>query len=161
MDPRRGGRGGHAPSPGPVKITHKKDGHQRRLHRFHVSAPPTPIRPLDPLLMGSCSCPDYQQCMFTSASQNVAFVHQQSFSVTYSRTGLCTINNASSRHDCHVLLLTIRKVSYHQKLKTFIQDFTMGIHAPTPPLVFVCTYIHCQGHRKAKCNQCQGHYKAI
>ena len=73
---KEGGRGGHAPSPGPVKITHKKDGHQRRLHRFHVSAPPPPIRPLDPLLIGSCSCPDYQQCMFTSASQNVAFVHQ-------------------------------------------------------------------------------------
>ena len=43
-----GGRGGHGP-PGPVKIGHKKDGHQRRLHRFHVSRPPL-TRPLDPLL---------------------------------------------------------------------------------------------------------------
>ena len=24
-----GGRGGHGPSPGPVKISHKKDGHRR------------------------------------------------------------------------------------------------------------------------------------
>ena len=28
--------------PGPVKISHKKDGHQRRPHRFHVSQPPLP-----------------------------------------------------------------------------------------------------------------------
>ena len=28
--------------PGPVKIGHKKDGHQRRPHRFHVSLPPPP-----------------------------------------------------------------------------------------------------------------------
>ena len=28
------------PPPGPVKTSHKKDGHQRRLHRFHVSWPP-------------------------------------------------------------------------------------------------------------------------
>ena len=35
-----GGRGGHAPPPGPVKISHKKDGRQRLLHRFHVSWPP-------------------------------------------------------------------------------------------------------------------------
>ena len=34
-----GGRGGHGP-PGPVKIGHKKDGHRRRPHRFHVSRPP-------------------------------------------------------------------------------------------------------------------------
>ena len=27
--------------PGPVKISHKKDGHRRRLHRFHVSRPPS------------------------------------------------------------------------------------------------------------------------
>ena len=26
--------------PGPVKIGHKKDGRQRRPHRFHVSQPP-------------------------------------------------------------------------------------------------------------------------
>ena len=26
--------------PGPVKIGHKKDGRQRRPHRFHVSRPP-------------------------------------------------------------------------------------------------------------------------
>ena len=30
--------------PGPVKISHKKDGRQRRLHRFHVSQPPLPGR---------------------------------------------------------------------------------------------------------------------
>ena len=35
----RGGRGGHGP-PGPVKKGHKKDGRQRRPHRFHVSRPP-------------------------------------------------------------------------------------------------------------------------
>ena len=30
--------------PGPVKISHKKDGHRRRLHRFHVSRPlPYPV----------------------------------------------------------------------------------------------------------------------
>ena len=36
---------------GPVKISHKKDGHQRRLHRFHVSRhpPPPPTLPLDAL----------------------------------------------------------------------------------------------------------------
>ena len=28
--------------PGPVKIDHKKDGRQRRPHRFHVSRPPPP-----------------------------------------------------------------------------------------------------------------------
>ena len=38
-----GGRGGHGP-PGPVKIGHKKDGRQRRPHRFHVSRPPLPGR---------------------------------------------------------------------------------------------------------------------
>ena len=38
----RGGRGGHAPPPSPVKISHKKDGHRRRLLRFHVSRPPLP-----------------------------------------------------------------------------------------------------------------------
>ena len=30
--------------PGPVKISHKKDGRQRRPHRFHVSCPPLPGR---------------------------------------------------------------------------------------------------------------------
>ena len=43
-----GGEGAMAP-PGPVKIGHKKDGPQRRPHRFHVSRPPL-TRPLDPLL---------------------------------------------------------------------------------------------------------------
>ena len=38
-----------APLPGPVKIGHKKDGRQRRSHKFHVSRPPL-TRPLDPLL---------------------------------------------------------------------------------------------------------------
>ena len=37
----KGGRGDHAP-PGPIIISHKKDGRQRRLHRFHVSRPPYP-----------------------------------------------------------------------------------------------------------------------
>ena len=37
----RGGGGARGPwSPGPEKISHKKDGHQRRPHRFHVSRPP-------------------------------------------------------------------------------------------------------------------------
>ena len=31
---------GPCPPPGPVKISHKKDGHRRRPHRFHVSCPP-------------------------------------------------------------------------------------------------------------------------
>ena len=30
------------PPPGPVQTSHKKDGHQRRPHRFHVSCPPPP-----------------------------------------------------------------------------------------------------------------------
>ena len=41
--------------PGPVKIGHKKDGRQRRLHRFHVSRPPPLTRPLDPLLKAELS----------------------------------------------------------------------------------------------------------
>ena len=28
-------------APSPVKISHKKDGCQRQLHRFHVSRPPS------------------------------------------------------------------------------------------------------------------------
>ena len=37
-----GSRGtrGSCPPPGPVKISHKKDGRRRRVHRFHVSRPP-------------------------------------------------------------------------------------------------------------------------
>ena len=35
------GRGGHAPLPGPVKISHKKDGHQRQPH-IYVSRSPLP-----------------------------------------------------------------------------------------------------------------------
>ena len=35
---------------GPVKISHKKDGHRMWLQIFHVSWPP-PTRPLDPLLV--------------------------------------------------------------------------------------------------------------
>ena len=30
------------PSPGPVKISHKKDGCRRQPHGFHVSQPPPP-----------------------------------------------------------------------------------------------------------------------
>ena len=41
---------GPCPTLGPVKINHKKDGRQRRPHRFHVSCPPPLTRPLDPLL---------------------------------------------------------------------------------------------------------------
>ena len=42
VDP--GGRRGHG-APSPVKSSHKKDGHQRRLHRIHVSRPtPHPHR---------------------------------------------------------------------------------------------------------------------
>ena len=40
-------QGGHVP-PGPVKISHRKDGPHNRPHRFHVSWLPT--RLLDPLL---------------------------------------------------------------------------------------------------------------
>ena len=39
-----GGEGEGAMPPGPVKISHKKDGCQRRLHRFRVSRPP-PLYP--------------------------------------------------------------------------------------------------------------------
>ena len=35
-----GGPRGPWPPPDPVKIGHKKDGHRRRPHRFHVSRPP-------------------------------------------------------------------------------------------------------------------------
>ena len=47
-DPGGGCRGAMAP-PSPVEISHKKDGRQRRSHRFHVSGPP-PTQPLDPML---------------------------------------------------------------------------------------------------------------
>ena len=33
-------RGPWPPPPGPVQTSHKKDGRQRRQHRFHVSCPP-------------------------------------------------------------------------------------------------------------------------
>ena len=39
-----GGAEGAMAPPGPVKISHKKDGRQRRSHRFHVSWPPLPGR---------------------------------------------------------------------------------------------------------------------
>ena len=47
-DPGGGGGGKGAIPPGPAKISYKKDGRQRQLHRFPVSWPPT--RLLDPLL---------------------------------------------------------------------------------------------------------------
>ena len=50
-----GGARGPCP-PGPVKIGHKKDGRQRRPHRFHVSRPPPLTRPLDPLLTYDIIC---------------------------------------------------------------------------------------------------------
>ena len=37
-----GGAEGAMAPPGPGKISHKKDGHQRQPHRFHVSWPPPP-----------------------------------------------------------------------------------------------------------------------
>ena len=50
--------------PSPVEISHKKDGRQRRSHRFHVSWPPhpaagsdaAPLPLVDPLLLESQSC---------------------------------------------------------------------------------------------------------
>ena len=33
---------GPCPPPSPVQTSHKKDGHQKRPHRFHVSCPPYP-----------------------------------------------------------------------------------------------------------------------
>ena len=48
-DPGEGGQGGHD-TLCPVKISHEKDGRQRRTHRFHVSCPPPLTRPLHPLL---------------------------------------------------------------------------------------------------------------
>ena len=41
--------GGGMTLPGPVKISHRQDGHQRRPYRFHVCHPLT--WPLNPLLM--------------------------------------------------------------------------------------------------------------
>ena len=46
---RGGGAEGAMPPPSPVKISHKKDGHQRGPHSFHVSRPP-PYPEMDPLL---------------------------------------------------------------------------------------------------------------
>ena len=43
------------PPPGPVKISHKKDGHQRQPHRFHASRPP-------PLYPTARSATDYVIC---------------------------------------------------------------------------------------------------
>ena len=37
-----GGAEGAMALPSPVQISHKKDGRQRRPHRFHVSCPPPP-----------------------------------------------------------------------------------------------------------------------
>ena len=51
----RGGAEGAMVPPGPVKIGHKKDGHRRRPHRFHVSRSPL-TRPLDPLLLWHLLC---------------------------------------------------------------------------------------------------------
>ena len=48
-------RGPCPPPPSPVEITHKKDGHQRRPHRFHVSCPlphPAAGSDADVLFMG-------------------------------------------------------------------------------------------------------------
>ena len=57
-----GAKGAMAP-PWPCKIGHKKDGCQRRPHRFHVSRPPL-TRPLDPLLVSHRTplLPDNLQC---------------------------------------------------------------------------------------------------
>ena len=51
-----GGEGPCLP-PGPVKISHKKDDRQRRLHKFHVSCPPL-TRPLN-LLLHIYHCPHH------------------------------------------------------------------------------------------------------
>ena len=48
MDP--GGARGPWPPPGPVKISHKKDGHPIWSHRFNVLGPPS-TQPLDLLLI--------------------------------------------------------------------------------------------------------------
>ena len=49
-----GGAEGAMPPPprSPVQTSHKKDGLQRRPHRFHVSCPLPPTRPLVPMLGG-------------------------------------------------------------------------------------------------------------
>ena len=47
-----GGAEGAMAPPSPVEISHKKDGCQRRPHRFHVSWPP-PTQPLDLMLPGT------------------------------------------------------------------------------------------------------------
>ena len=45
----KGGQGGHGPLC-LLNISHKKDGYQRRPHRFHISWSPL-TRPVDPLLI--------------------------------------------------------------------------------------------------------------
>ena len=65
-----GGAEGAMPPPGPVKISHKKDGHWRRPHRFHVSRPPPlpgcwirywPIRSLLKVMAGHPRKPDQRE----------------------------------------------------------------------------------------------------
>ena len=68
--------GAKAPS-GPVKIGHKKDGHRRWPHRFHVSRLPL-TRPLDPLLgMGVCKGKQavciLVECLLVTACNEVIF----------------------------------------------------------------------------------------
>ena len=50
--------------PSPVQTSHKKDCHQRRPHRFHVSCP-LPTRPLDPMLCLSRPFTFYISYFFT------------------------------------------------------------------------------------------------
>ena len=64
----RGAEGAMAP-PSPVKIGHKKDGHQRRPHRFHVSRPSL-TRPLDPLLFISQMSSVIRFCQLTQGLHN-------------------------------------------------------------------------------------------
>ena len=42
VDPGRETEWAMPPPPGPVKISHKKDGRRRQLHKFHVSRSPLP-----------------------------------------------------------------------------------------------------------------------
>ena len=63
-----GGPRGPCPSPGDAKINHKKDGRQRRPHRFHVSCPaPYPAAgSATLLLLASVSFKFYNQSFYFS-----------------------------------------------------------------------------------------------
>ena len=74
--------------PGPVKIGHKKDGHRRRPHRFHVSRP-IHTQPLDPLLQ---STGNYKElCPFRHENKVKKIKRQEVILFSTNQTFLCFI----------------------------------------------------------------------